>query len=182
MPGPHAANAASPADLKELYARRASAIAKRPALGQGGGCARVRLTAGLACQVEMGERTAIVDLPPADGGNGTGPAPDELMRAALGAALAQGYRLWAARLDVTLDEIQIEIVTEHDSRGPLGVSADVAVGWQSLHVAVTVVTAATEDEVRAVITLANRRSAELANLAPAVAQIHDLTVIRLRRA
>ncbi|HEY0715153.1 MAG TPA: OsmC family protein [Polyangia bacterium] len=166
------------ADLKELYGRKAGVIAKRPALGRGGGYVRVRLRDGLACQVEFAGGTAIVDLSPDDGGTGAGPAPDELARASLAAALAQSYRLWAARLDVPLNEIEVEVVSEHDARGRLGVSDEVAVGWQSLHVAVTAFTHAPEEDVRSMVALANRRSPLLANLSPAVAQTHGLTVVR----
>jgi uncharacterized OsmC-like protein len=136
------------------------------------------LSEGLACRVDHADRSEVVDLPAVDGGNGAGPQPDDLIRAGLGAALAQGYRLWAARLDVPISDIELEIVCEFDVRGQLGISDDVAVGWQRLHVAVTVVSTAPEGEVRRVIDTANRRSSVLANLSASVEQIHRLTVLR----
>jgi uncharacterized OsmC-like protein len=179
-PGRPAARGASevtPADLKELYDRKANAIARRPELGRGGGCVRVRLGEGLACQVELEGGITVLDLPLIDGGRGSGPQPDELARASLAAALAQDYRLWAARLGIPLSEVEVEVVSEHDTRGRLGVSDEVAIGWQSLQVAVTVHSPAPEADLRALVALANRRSPLLANLSPTVVQVHGLTVV-----
>ena len=55
------------------------------------------------------------------------------MRAALGAALALGYRVWGARLEVPIGAIEVDITSDADARGPLGVEA-IAVGWQRLRI------------------------------------------------
>src|SRR5436853_5686401 len=103
-PGPEV----TPAQLKDLYARKAGAIARRPRFACASDVARVRLGAELACTVQHPTHVLTVDAAPENGGGGLGPDPSELMSASLGASLAMGYRLWAARLDVPLDSVEVE--------------------------------------------------------------------------
>jgi len=166
------------AEIKELFDRRASAMTRRPAIGRASGHARVRLGQGFTCEVEHEDRTLVADQPTADGGGGWGPHPDQLMRASLLASLAMGYRTWGARLGVAIDAIEVELTCEFDVRGQLGVSDDVAIGWQQVRFDVRVASAAPEDAVRRVVETANRRSPMLANLAASVRQAHHLLIVR----
>jgi uncharacterized OsmC-like protein len=168
----------SPAEIKELLDRRASALARRPALAQMNGHARVRLAAGLACDVELEARAVRVDLPAPEAGADTGPDPGQLMRASLGASLAMGCRIWGARLGVPIEAIEIELTCEADARGPLGVSSEATVGWSRLRFDVKVTSAEPDEAIRRVVDTARRLSPMLANLAPAVEQVHRLTIAR----
>jgi hypothetical protein len=104
------------------------------------------------------------------------------MRAALGAGLAQGYKIWGARLGVAITRIELAVRCQVDVRGRLGIQRGVAVGWESVDVdvTVTVTSPAGEAEVRHVVETANRLSPMLANLSPDVRQRHRLTVIAER--
>jgi uncharacterized OsmC-like protein len=153
-------------------------MSRRPYFARGSGHARVRLVAGLACDVELESRTIRVDQSPSEGGGATGPDPGQLMRASLGASLAMGCRIWGARLGVALDAVEIELTCAYDARGPLGVSDDVAVGWSQIRFDVTLTSAAPADELRRVVEVAARRSPMLATLAPTVERVHRLTIVR----
>jgi uncharacterized OsmC-like protein len=162
--------------LKELHERKARALARRPAIARACGQAHVRLDdAGFGCRVEDADRALLADLAAEDGGDGSAPSPDQLMRAALGAALALGYRVWGARLEVPIGAIEVDVISDADARGPLGVEA-IAVGWQRLRIDVRIISAAPEADVRRVVETADRLSPHLANLAPAIARIHHLTI------
>jgi uncharacterized OsmC-like protein len=168
----------NPSEIKELFDRKASAMARRPAFARGVGQARIRMTDGMVCDVDHGDRTFRVDQPASEGGGGAGPHPGQLMRASLGACLAMGYRIWSARLGVAIDAVEVEMTCEYDARGQMGVSEDVAVGWQQVRFDVRVTSAAPEDDVRRVVATADRLSPMLANLAPAVRRLHHLTIVR----
>jgi uncharacterized OsmC-like protein len=168
----------TPAQIKDLYDRKAAALARRPPLGRNAGQARLRLLDGLTCQTDHGDRSFPVDLGPADGGDGRAPHPGQLMRASVGACLAMGYRIWAARLDVALDGVELEVTCEFDARGQLGVDAAVPVGWQTLHIAVTLVSAAPEADLRHLFAHVQHLSPMLANLAPHIRQSFELTIVR----
>lgn len=167
----------TPRDIKALHDRKARAMARRPAFARASGQTRIVLDAGFSCAVEDQDRRLWADLPISDGGDATGPSPDQLMRASLGAALAIGYRLWGARLDVPLAAVAVDVTTVADARGPLGVDG-VAVAWQRLCVDVTIGSTAPEVDVRRVVETADRLSAMLANIAPTVARTHHLTIVR----
>jgi uncharacterized OsmC-like protein len=164
------------AALKALFDRKARAISRRPALGQGTAQTRIRLHDGLACDVEHRDRTLRVDESVSEGGDGAGPRPDELMRASIGASLAMGYRLWGARLGVPIDAVEVEMTCEFDLRGQLGVADDVTAGWQSVRFDVTIASDAPEEAVRHLVETADRHSPMLANLAPSVRRVHHLRV------
>jgi uncharacterized OsmC-like protein len=174
-PGPAALG---PTALKDLYERKARVLHRRPELGRGAGQTRVRLgAAGLACEVEGSGGPVLVDLPPADGGTGAAPAPADLLRASLGACLAMDYRLWAARLDVRLDGVEIDLGVEFDTRGSLLSETEVAAGWRRLIVSVTVTSGAPAADLARVVALANSRCPLLGSLSPAIDRVHLLAIV-----
>lgn len=168
----------TPADIRELYRRKASAMTRRPGFARGSGQARVRLGQGFACDVHVEDRTLRADQPPGEGGQGSGPHPGQLMRASLGACLAMGYRTWGARLEVEIESVDVDMTCIYDARGQMDLAADVAVGWQEIAFDVTIASAAPEGDIRRVVETADRLSPMLANLSPAVRRVHRLTIVR----
>jgi len=167
-----------PDALRALYERKASAMTRRPGFARGSGHARVRMGAGYACDVEHEDRSMRVDQPPAEGGDGTGPHPGQLMRASLAACLAMGYRTWGARLRTAIEAVEVEVTCEYDARGQMGLD-DVAIGWQRILFVVRIDSSAGETAVRQVVETADRLSPMLANLSPAIERRHTLTVRQL---
>jgi hypothetical protein len=164
-------------DIKALYDLKAAALARHPDLGPAAGAALAVVgDRPLSCRVQLDGQLLEVDLPPEDGGSGATPHPAQLMRAAVGAGLAFGYRIWAARLGVSLGRIEVGIQCDFDVRGQLGVGPPIAPRWQRMTVDVLVFGAASEVEVRRVVAVANQHSLVLANLSPDIAQVHRLTV------
>jgi uncharacterized OsmC-like protein len=166
-----------PVQLKELYERKARALSRRPELARARGVLRVRLEDGLRCEVDTGDRDLTVDLPAAEGGAGAGPQPADLVRAGLGAALAIGYKTWAARLEIPLRGVQIEIGSDHDARGQLLPDSEVAPGWQRLVVDVIIESDAPAEDVTRVAELAHRRCPLLSLLSPAVERVFRLQIV-----
>jgi uncharacterized OsmC-like protein len=169
----------TPEQLKELYDRKASALSRRPFFARGSAQARVTLAHALTCEVEQGFHPPLrVDLPIDDGGTGTAPHPGDLMRASLGASLVLGYKVWAARLKVPIETVALEISCDYDTRGQLGIAADVPVGWVGVTIHVTITGPAAEADVRRVVETADRLSPMLANISRDVRRVHRLTVAR----
>jgi uncharacterized OsmC-like protein len=167
------------AELKDLYERRRRAFARRPAFARGSGAARaVLVDGGCAVDVAQGSRVLRVECPEDEGGPGGGAHPGELLRASLAAELALGYRAWGARLGVAIDDVAVEVVSEHDARGELGLADDVGPAWQRVFFDVRVTSGAPEDDVRRVIDVANRRSPALANLSSSVARAWRVSIAR----
>jgi uncharacterized OsmC-like protein len=164
-------------DIKALYELKAAALARHPDLGATGGAALAVLgDSGLPCRVQLDGQQLEVDLPPEDGGSGAAAHPGQLMRAALGAALAFGYRIWAARLGVSVGRIEVAVRCDYDVRRELGVGPPVAPRWQRVTVDVLVSSSASQAEVQHVVAVANQHSPVLANLSADIAQLHRLSV------
>ena len=164
------------AGLKDLYERKRRAMSRRPSFARTSGRAFVRLRDGLCCEVEEGAWRTRIDQSIEGGGGGTAPHPAEMMRAALVACLAMGYRMWGARLDVEIGQVEVDVLCETDVRGQMGL-ADVPVGWQRIVIDVCIASRASEADVRRVVETADRLSPLLANLSSAIERIHQLRIV-----
>lgn len=78
------------------------------------------LLEGVRCAVEARDHLLELDEPPFLGGTDAGPNPVEAVLAALGACQAITYRVWAALLDIRLDEVRFATEGDIDLRGFLG--------------------------------------------------------------
>jgi uncharacterized OsmC-like protein len=144
--------------LREILERKAKAVTLRPAIGQATARTTVRLKPGLECEVEEGPWTLKVGMSEKSGGTNAGPNPGILGRAALGSCLALSYAMWAARLGVPIDALDVDVEADYDSRGELGVSDDVPPGYLQVRYRVTVISPAPEGDVRRVINVADKYS------------------------
>ena len=144
--------------IREGTERAAKVLAQRPAAGQKTARTTVRLKPALECEIEEGPWKLVAGMSPMYGGNGAGPTPGVYGRGALGSCLAIGYAMWAARLRVPIDSLEVVIEADMDSRGELGVSDDVPAGYVQVRYVVTVVSPAPEAEVRRVIDTADKYS------------------------
>jgi uncharacterized OsmC-like protein len=166
----------SAVDLRQLYEQRTRVLTRHPSLGKSSVQANVKLVSGAACEVRRAGRVTCVDLPLDEGGTDSAPTPGDLMRASLGACMAMSYRSWAARLGVDLRSVEVDVTCEFDARGQLGITDDVAIGWERLILEVRIVSSDAPAAVRRVVEMADRLSPMLANLSPDIARAHALTI------
>lgn len=107
--------------LSAIVERATAALTLRPAIGQGTDTTSVRLCSGTTCEVKEDGWQMVADLDPELGGSHDHPGPGFLLRAAMGTCFAQTAVLWAAKLDVPIDHLDVEVEAYHDARGLLGV-------------------------------------------------------------
>jgi uncharacterized OsmC-like protein len=144
--------------IRETLERNAKALSLRPALGRQTATSTVRLKPGLECEVVEGPWKLTVGVDEKSGGTNAGPSPGVLGRGALGSCLAVSYAMWAARLGVPIDALEVQVEADYDSRGELGVSDDVPPGYTQVRYRVTVSSAAPEADVQRVIDTADKYS------------------------
>ena len=144
--------------MRDVLDRKVSAIRQQPAIGRATAHTTIRLKPGLACEVEEGAWKLTVGMSEKSGGTNAGPNPGILGRAALGSCLALGYAMWAARLGVQIDALDVDVEADYDSRGELGISDDVPPGYLQVRYRVTVSSSAAEADVRRVIDTADKYS------------------------
>ena len=145
------------ARIRTAFERNANTVARRPAAGQKTYVTTARVRHGLTCDIEEGPWRLTADLTATCGGNGAGPTPGTLGRAALGSCLAISYMLWAARLGIPLAQVAVEVHADADARGLYGVD-DVPAGYTSVRYVVSLSSPASHEEILHVLDTAEAHS------------------------
>jgi uncharacterized OsmC-like protein len=155
-------------EIRTAIERNVKAVTLRPGVGQGTAITRVHLRDGLACDIQEGPWTLTAGMTEKYGGTNAGPNPGTYGRAALGSCLAIGYAMWAARLGVPVESLDIEIHADYDVRGELGVSDEVRPGYRQIRYIVTVSSPASQEDIDRWLDTADRYSSWRDNIANAV--------------
>lgn len=143
--------------IKAAFERVAGAMAKRPNLGRGTGVSKIRIDRGLRCEIREGPFTLTTDMPEQAGGSGSAPTPGVYGRAALGSCLATGYMMYAAKLDVPFNGLEVQIHADYDDGALFGV-ADVPAGYSEVRYVVSVDSDAPEADILRVLDAAEAHS------------------------
>lgn len=144
-------------EIKKAWERNSAAVKLRPSVGVSKGKSTIRITDGTTCTIEGSGWTLTGDVGTAAGGNNAGPGPGVFERAALGSCLAIGYAQQAAVMDVPIEGIEVEIETEFDARGMLGID-DRPPGFTKIIYNVHITSSAPEADVLSVIDAADKYS------------------------
>ena len=88
------------------------------------------------------------DTPPGLGGVDAAPAPLEVLLAAVTSCITSGIAANAARFDVPIDALEVDLEADIDFRGVLGHDKTVRNGCSDLRYSVTIQSPAPEDKVR----------------------------------
>ena len=145
-------------EIRTIIERNVKAVTLRPSIGQHTGRTTVTLKPGLECEVVEGPWRLTVAMAEKSGGTNAGPSPGVLGRGALGSCLALGYAMYALRLGVPIESLEVEIEADYDSRGELGISPEVPPGYTQVRYTVTVTSPASEEDVLRVLDTADRYS------------------------
>lgn len=96
------------------------------------------LVAGTTTQVTVrsGAHEFTIDEPAALAGTNLGASPIEHLLAALGSCQVITYQVWAAKLGITIDTVEVTVAGDLDVRGFFGLDPDVRAGFQSIDLAV----------------------------------------------
>ncbi|MDX1641827.1 MAG: OsmC family protein [Balneolaceae bacterium] len=146
-----------PKTIKKAFERNRKALKKRPSIGQSTATTKIRVHDGTTCEITASGKKLICDVGTEQGGNDAGPGPGILERGALGSCLAMGYSLWAAHLEIPVDEIEVEVESDFDARGQFGITDDPP-GFKELRYIVTIESPASEDKIRELIAKADSHS------------------------
>ena len=168
----------SASEIKAALERNVRVMEARPSVGQGTAVTKVTLKHGLACDVEDGPWKFSVGMTEKYGGLNNGPNPGVYGRAALGSCLAIGYSMWAARLEIPIRSLTVEIRAKYDVRGELGVDESVRPGYADVIYVVTVDTDAPESDVMRLLDIADRHSSWLDDIRNPVPVSREVHIVR----
>ncbi len=152
------AEMADPTTIREIAERNARTLALKPSRGHLTGVTKARIAGGLRCEIEEGPWKLAADMPVKAGGDDTAPTPGMLGRGALASCLAIGITIWAARLGIPIDALEVEVQADFDARGELGVGKHIPLGYQEVRYLVSLDSPASEEALVELLATAERHS------------------------
>lgn len=147
--------------IRTALERNERAVALRPSVGRGTARTAVTWRGGLSCEVTEGPWRFVVGMTEKYGGANDGPNPGVYGRAALGSCVAIGYALWAARMNIPLRALEVEVQADYDVSGELGLDEQVRPGYLAMRYVVTIDSDAPQDDVLRMLDAADQHSAFL---------------------
>ncbi len=166
---------ANPTAIKNAFERNRKAVNLRPEMGKSTAVTKVRLQDGTTCEVEHKHWKFKVDIGKAEGGNDAGPGPGILERGALGSCLAIGYSQQAALADVPINKIEVDVESDMDARGILGID-DRPPGFKELRYKVHIESPADESEITKIIEITEQHSPVLDDFKRALPVRRDIKI------
>jgi uncharacterized OsmC-like protein len=149
--------------IRQAVTRSEDTLSLRPQAGRGTLITKVRLVDGMHSEIEDGKWRLAVDGSPSMGGDGVGPTPGVFGRAALGSCLIVGYVVWAAKLNIPLTSLEVEVQADYDERGFYGLD-DVSAGYSEIRYTVHIDSPAPEAEIHRLLALSEAHSPWLTNI------------------
>jgi len=118
--------------------------------------AQGRIGEGVTCRVETGKALVTAGLHPATGGTALAACSGDMLLEALVACAGVTLSAVATALGIGLRDARLEAQGDLDFRGTLGVDRDVPVGFQSVRLAVTLDTDASDEQLATLLRLTER--------------------------
>ena len=166
-----------PSMIKQRLESLQATLRAKPALGKAPKTATIRVRAGTTCDVEVDGHKLVSDLPAALGGPNLGPVPGALLRASVGSCLAIGYVMWAAVLEIPLDEVEVTVEGEFDGRAALGLTNEVPTGYSAFNYTTKFRSAAPPQRLQELVDLVDRYSAVVDTVRRAVPVTGQLRLV-----
>ena len=135
-----ATTSATTATLTRVVHDTVAALTQHPQTGVITPAARTHLIPDTATGVDVTTSTHrfIIDEPAALGGDNEGANPVEHLLAALAACQVITYRVWAAKLGIAVDTVEVDADGDLDIRGFFGVDDSVAPGFSGIRTTVRI--------------------------------------------
>jgi uncharacterized OsmC-like protein len=118
--------------------------------------AKGRAMEGVTCKVETGRALVEAGLHPATGGDGSFVCSGDMLLEALVACAGVTLRAVATSIGVDLRDATVTAEGDLDFRGTLGVSKEIAVGFQRVRLKFDLTTDASEEQLATLIRLTER--------------------------
>lgn len=144
-------------NIKSKFERNSKVLTLKPALGYGTGISTTRIINGLSCETREGDYVFKTDMPEQVGGYGSASSPGALGRAALGSCLSISYMMWASKLDIVIDTLEVEVQADYDD-GALFNTSDNPAGYMEVRYTVRITSPSSSKEIEDMLNMADKHS------------------------
>ena len=128
-----------------------------------------KLSAGISCKIETGQKLVEAGLHPATGGNGLQACSGDLLLEALVACAGVTLRAVSTSIGVSIRDGEVTAEGDLDFRGTLGVSKEAPVGFKNIRLSFLLHTDATDEQMESLAKLTERYCVVFQTLAKGVA-------------
>jgi uncharacterized OsmC-like protein len=149
---------ADPRTIREITERNVKLLTLKSDRGHLTGVTTARIESGLRCVIEDGPWKLAADMPVKAGGDETAPTPGTLGRGALASCIAMSIALWAARKEIPVDAVQVEVQADFDARGELGMDDRIRAGYKEVRYVISIESPASADVIADLLETAERYS------------------------
>jgi uncharacterized OsmC-like protein len=149
---------ADPEIIREIAERNVKTLTLKSERGHLTGITTARIEDGLRCVIEDGSWRFAADMPVKAGGEETAPTPGTLGRGALASCIAIGIAAWAARRNIPIEALQVEVQADFDARGELGMDDRIPPGYKDVRYVISIDSPAPADVVTELVETAERYS------------------------
>lgn len=149
---------ATPESIREVIERNVKFLSMKPSRGHLTGVTTARIEEGLRCVIEDGKWKFAADMPTKAGGDESAPTPGALGRGALASCLAICISAWAARLEIPIDALEVEVRAPFDARGELGMDDGIPPGYEEIRYVISIDSPAPATAVAELLETAERYS------------------------
>jgi uncharacterized OsmC-like protein len=149
---------ADPERIREIAERNVKTLTLKSERGHLTGITTARIEDGLRCVIEDGPWKLETDMPTKAGGEETAPTPGTLGRGALASCIATDIAIWAARRDIPIEGIQVEVQGDFNARGELGMDDRILPGYKEVRYVISITSPAPADVVTELVKTAERYS------------------------
>jgi uncharacterized OsmC-like protein len=146
--------------IKKAFERKEKAMQRLPSVGKGSVTTKISVTDGMTCKIQEGDWTLTADMSDINGGNNEGPTPGTFGRAAFGSCLAITYIMFASKMNISIENLKVEVQVDYDARGMYGFD-NVRPGYSEVRYIVKVESPASKQELMKVLDKADKHSSYL---------------------
>lgn len=144
--------------IRDIIERHVQMLTNKPARGHLTCATTARLVDGLRCEISDGAWRFAADVPVKLGGGETAPPPGVLGRGALASCLLITISRWAAHRNIRLDALEVEVQSDIDARGELGMDDGIPPGYGEVRYTVAIRSPASREAITALLDDAERRT------------------------
>jgi uncharacterized OsmC-like protein len=149
---------ADPRTIRAIAERNVELLRRKNERGHLTGITTARIEDGLRCVIEDGPWKLEADMPVKAGGEETAPPPGTLGRGALASCIAITIAAWAARRNIPIEAVQVEVQADFDARGELGMDDRIPPGYEDVRYVISIDSPAPADVVASLVETAERYS------------------------
>jgi uncharacterized OsmC-like protein len=113
-------------------------IKKNPSLAKQTMKVKLVKSGPLQVSVKAGKHKLILDEDKALGGTGEGPAPSQMLLAAIGGCMLNTMQAWSHLLNIKITGAEINVKGSLDAQGFLGIDEEIPSGFQNIEIEIAI--------------------------------------------